>query len=254
MANNNTLIVGNPAAVLKSEEPFYSAETGYGLRQTWHGSKAAIVAKLSTYAQQGYNGTTSKSAGGSWQLVISLPDVAFDRWEIDTEWEQRSLFALPQADAEMSAYSNAGSTGRAAYKKMIEDAVSNGDNALSVTEGAYPYAYVIFRLMSRGVEAYEVRRPVIRRRRTVALQWATPITLDQNENVYTTAKLITTFAIPALVQLQLPANPAVTPIDCAWAWKTRTQASSSVPALNKTEEQTEWVFAAWPTKYYTLIS
>lgn len=241
-------VVGNPNAVLKCQEPSYNVDTGLTLREVWTGTRAAVVSKLAFYASLGYNGTTAKITGGSWQLVINVPSTVYDKWEWDTDWEQVSLFSSPDVDAEMQLFAS-----NALYQQRILDAVAKGDQALPSSFNGFPMGQLIFRLLSRGVESYERRRTVLRLRRMVPTDWALPMVQETYDNIYLTESLQALFNIPNVIATQFPNTPNITPADTIWAWKTRAQTSDSVPAINKTEEQIEWVFAAWPFNYYNVV-
>ena len=253
-------VAGNLTATLKSEEPSFDPDYGYSIRQVWTGTKAMVLSVLQQMAVQGYRARITKITGGSWQCECQIPtipdDSKVDRFEIDTEWSQESVFRIVGIEPEITQINleNVPSDWNLSkYRDAIEEDARNG-KALRAPLGAYPLAFQLWQALARGQEAYELRRIVLRRRRSRPISWATPVILTAEENFYLTRVLIALFGIPPEIAQQLPPDPAATPSNSVWAWKARTDTSTFIPAFNRVEEQKEWVFSAWPTLFYNVVT
>jgi hypothetical protein len=227
--------------------------SGNSWEHEWVGSIAGIASLAATLVAAGAR-VRDESANGVGRLIATYsvdPDnpsaeEAVDRYEFEMEPVQVSLFNHPAVALESDGYVN-----QSQYKSDIEEAVSSGA-ALTLSATEYPLAHEVYRLLSRGVEAYEIKRPVLSRVRAFSPNFSGRVVLSAVETVYTTAALVRDFAIPATVASQLPANPPETPEGTTWAWKLRGDRSVFIPAQNRIEETRDWVFASWSTLLYTV--
>jgi hypothetical protein len=141
-----------------------------------------------------------------------------------------------------------------ASAQEIKEAIKEGVSTLAQFNSEYgnpdPIQVSLYRLYARGAEASEEKRFVLRRRRTIPVEFAAPATVRAVELVYTTPKLITEFDVPASVIPLLPPDPGFQPADTLWGWRERANTSDFQPSINKVEEVMEWVFAAWSTILY----
>jgi hypothetical protein len=227
---------------------------GDGVMEWWKGPKQAILGMARYFKEQGYR-CTARSAGPLWEFQIFIgksdsDEAAQDRWTFDKDFPQISIFALPWVAAEAAKY-----VSKAQYRKDLEDAVKNGkDNPLDVTQ--FPLSIGVYEDLSRGTEAYEVERVILRRTRTYSFTFPDKIVLQPLPVVYSEKTLVATFKIPASIQAQMPDPPAdvtLTPSGTRWAWKTRHDSCDEIPYLNKFQEIKEWVFAAWSTHLYAVL-
>lgn len=236
------------------------SSTGNSWEHEWTGSLSGIASLAASLVAAGAR-VRDESANGVGRLIATYsydPDApvadeeATDRYEFDMEPVQVSLFNHPVAAGEIEAYGIANANiGESGYKRGIEAAVNAGD-PFPLTAGVYPVGAEIYRLLSRGVESYELKRPVLSRVRTFSPNFSGRVVLSAIETVYTTAGLVRDFAIPATVASQLPADPPEVPAGTVWAWKLRTDRSVYIPAQNRVEETRDWVFAAWSSLLYTV--
>jgi len=229
---------------------------GNAWEQEWVGSVSGIAALAATLIAAGARVRDESQAGVGRLLATFAADPdnptaeqAIDRYEFEMEPIQVSLFNVPAVAIEGAAYAAANSGGVALYRQQIQDAAQGGavypfDSAL------YPYGAEVYRLLSQGVESYELKRPTLSRVRSFSPNFSGRVVLSAVETVYTTAALVRDFEIPATVASQLPANPDETPTGTAWAWKLRGDRSVYIPQLNRIEETRDWVFAAWSTLLY----
>lgn len=256
---------GDPRAVRWQGRWTFDPATGDTLEHSWSGPKAPIFALYSAFrrsriaARVDHKGPvyTLRANIGALQNDAETPQ---DEWEIDHEMVQTSLFNVPEVTQEAYRWvEEAGSvTGPPAegivhtiamYRRLLEDAVKRGEpNPLQT----YPIASLVYLELSRGNEAMELDRIILRRIRHFSPQYAERAKLTRLPNVYSTLALIETFAVPKLVQDQLPATPATedTPRNTFWGWKVRRDRSVVIPRMNKIREEKEWVFAAWARLNY----
>jgi hypothetical protein len=246
------------ATRIRSELAF-DPTLGDGVTETWEGPRTAI---LSLYRQQrllGYR-CKARNAGAKWQFEIFIgrteaAEQPIDRFTWDRDYIQQSIFNLPQAAVEAAKFTDQGLFISAAdYRKAIEDSVTQGKANKWAADGLVVGPF-LFDLLSRGVEAYEVERLVLRRTRSFSTNFTPRIVLEPLPVVYSTQGLIDTFDIPNEISAQFPKDPdkAFTPSGTRWGWKTRHDSSDQIPALGKVQEIKEWVFAAWSTGIYTFI-
>lgn len=226
---------------------------GNAWEQEWAGSMSGIASLAESLLAAGARIRDESSNGVGRLVAIYSADPndpsseeAVDRYEFEMEPVQVSIFNHPAVALESDRYESASK-----YKTDIEEAVSAG-TTLTLDETEYPYAHEVFRLLSRGVESYELKRPVLSRVRTFSPSFSGRVVLSAIETVYTTSALVREFGLPASVANQLPVDPPEVPAGTVWAWKLRGDRSTYVPAQNRVEETRDWVFAAWSTLLYTV--
>lgn len=178
-------------------------------------------------------------------------EVPADRYSVKFGAVQVSLFALPKATNEADGY-----IAVPQYKKDITDAVNAG-TALGLDSGTYPFAHVIYRLLSHGVENVNVDRPTLRRTRTYSYTFADRRVVTFDQYAYTTSRLITEFDIPTDIADILPVDPSgtgETPVSSTWGWRIADQDLEYNPTSRKWEETVVWEYAAYDTGIFTILS
>ena len=248
-----TVIHGTIPTLTRRRQVIDSA-SGNSWEHEWTGSVSGIAALAVALVAAGAR-VRDESANGVGRLIATYSfdpenptgEEAVDRYEFDMEQVQVSLFNHPAVALEAAQL---GENGPALYKETIEGYVRDG--AAYALGANYPLGEEVYRLLSRGVESYEIKRPVLSRARAFSPNFSGRVVLSAVETVYTTAALVRDFAIPATVASQLPDNPAETPEGTAWAWKLRGDRSIYIPQLNRIEETRDWVFAAWSTLLYVV--
>lgn len=246
--------VGNNSLRIISKEPEFDPQNGYSTRYVYEGSERSCHALMAEAELQKCFGRAYQVAGPVWraELRISSGDVpnadeVQEQWTFSKEFVQVDMRNHPNL---LAAYNNDPETLNLSFK-TIDDAIKNGTGGSSIPAGIDTDVYI---LRSFGVKAFEVERLILRRRITYAAQATPSATLEAIPSIYTTAALIRDFNIPAGVANRLPANPTVTPTGFVWGWKRRVDETDIQPRVNKTTEQTDWVFAAWPALIYTVVS
>lgn len=197
-----------------------------------------------------------------------------DRFELTWEPEQISIFNLPQVIREAEGFQSSKVTGSATtsgavyngparYKYLLETAAKNGeDNPLDAD--VFPVAdYIWKNYLSKGVESWEGVRPVVRRIREYSLTYDINKPTSQVQTttpVYSRAKLIQTFAIPANFANQIPLDPTGLPAHqpafqkaYIWGWRFRSYSYGYDVGTRKVVESSEWDFAEWSRGLYTVI-
>jgi len=253
---------GDQGAMLERVEWVFDPQYGYTWQYTYIGIELAIRGTAELYELSGFR-THVYHNGNFWTLEASLPtpvqeggvEIPVDRWTIHTEFAQLDIFSHAAVQVEISNWVDVspGTRSPGLYKKYIEDAQKEGTALDSIISG-FPFANLLYNELIRGAQSYEQKRPTLNRRRTISPTYATPIVIDAVEKFYSTAVLISAFAVPTRIAAQLPSNPALKPDNTQWGWRIRQQTSEFTLALNKNEETTDWVFATWSTLLYDYIS
>lgn len=199
-----------------------------------------------------------------------------DRFELTWEPEQISVFNLPQVIREAEKFVSVMAVdpvtgkpgvltndGAAAYKYVLETAARNGSpNPIDTVSN--PVADFIWRnYLSKGVEYWEGARPIVRRIREYSLTYDINKPTSQVQMttpVYSRAKLIQTFAIPANFANQIPLDPTNLPPHNTdnqkayiWGWRFRSYSYGYDVGTRKVVESSEWDFAEWCRGLYTII-
>jgi len=244
---------GDVSARVIAVQPAFDPQYGYQTEIIYQGLQNAInsVAAQSTifgartrvYQHEGPVYRASIIYGA---LQDGSNEVPVDQWERVTEYVQEDVWSNPKILALAGTATQA-----AAWKSQIDDWLATRpyqDPALvsNATQQA------IYKLLLRGGASHELKRFVLRRRRTISIGYSAPAVANAVERIYTTGSLIAAWGIPASVASKLPEDPSTHPDDCVWAWKERQDNSIFVPAYNRVEEVKDFVFAAWSTLLYNV--
>lgn len=258
-----SVATGLAGAVRVNSEWVIDPDLGDSIEETWQGLKYQIFSLAQGFKKIGAKARVTHR-GPLYQVIVTIGqtpargvEVPVDKYEWDSEQFQVSIFNAAGPSAEALSYSVSANVPLSRYRQVIEDAVKKGtDIAVPFpSESSFPWAWSLYRRLSVGVEAYPLKRLVLRRVRTFSLDYAGRIELSATPIAYSTAALVSTFAIPNKIALQLPEYPsnADTPAYTRWGWWMRTDRSEQIPALNKVEEVREWVFAAWSTADFAFV-
>lgn len=246
------ILLGDTGARIVDIQREFDPATGFKTTIIWEGSEDAMNTMLPSMGGQA---RTYQFNGPVWRLAARYGDaqdgsneIPFDKWHIDTEMAEISIW-----ESAYLAELVGGEDSLADLKFLVLYFADQKKTPLETGFVGTDYeVYVEYYV--RGVKAFQVKRPTLRRVRTISLSYASPIEIAYPEPVYTTAKLISTFGVPAAIAAQLPDNPTFVPSGRAWAWKQQKETSENIVALNKKEEQTDWVFAPWSLVNNRLIS
>lgn len=270
MAGEVSVSIGDNNARIIAQEPQFDPQTGVWFIDRWEGSEEALKARMSIYIAAGFRAHCYQFEGPIWrgefsnqptQAETGIPEIT-DQWEFDTEFMQESIWSNPLVrDLALTDLT------LSKWKKEIETAIENkrtiaqfaATGVIPLTPGlpgTPPTAeeVAVFITVNRGQTAYESRRQVVRRVRSIPTTSAAQVAPDALERIYTRAALITVFAIPALIAARLPPEPAlIAPDFTAWTWKMRRDASSIAPQIAKAQETREWTYGLWSTLTYILV-
>jgi len=213
------------------------------------------------------NGPSGLNPAGD-PMASASSETPTDRWSIDSEPHQISVWKNPGVDEEAAKYASPGypqefinpdtnevSSGKPAYRKGIEYQVSVG-KAYPYTRSDFPKGYDVYQNLIRGEEYWNSDVPVVSLSRTYSLNYtgaAFPVSLKTR--VYTRSALIRTFGIPAIVADKIPADPTTPAIesDLIWGWRQRRQSDQYNLATRRVEESRSWEFAAWSRAFYDIV-
>jgi hypothetical protein len=212
--------------------------------------------------------------GGKCQLVATFardPNTAsdpttetpIDKWELDWELVQISIWSIPIVTRELWAYAkdSAGLYNVSAVKKKIVDSVTAGEEYPFTLVDQYPNLFRVYNKLLSGAEFYETKRPVLTRVRTYSESYPSRTRVVQREFVYTTSTLIGTFAVPVDIQNVLPFDPPDTDIPLTtagtiagtWSWKNRGERLAYQVATRRFEESMTFAFSAWDNELYEVL-
>lgn len=270
---------GYPGAVKRSEVRTFDPTYGDGIEEVWQGNRAAVEGKANEFRTDA--GGTSRNGyryaithdGPLWELRVFKPlddtgtdtEQPQDQWTIASEFAQIDVWSNDKIQGYFQNETTVNPAGEdvAYWRKFLEEELDNGTTASDldwVTEGLsidfQNFIRDLYRQLAAGMTSSEVRRVVLTRTRTISPEYASPVVLNAVENVYTTAALNSTFAVPAAIQAQLPSNPSTKPTGTTWGWRVREDTTQFVVLRNsvKVSETKRWTFAAWSNYQYTFIT
>lgn len=254
------------------------------------GTKAATLTHTDTQfvKGQGYV-TTLEYRGGVDEINGLIPGLAFGGWEVDaridppwatltatkqarsasqdqevydrftfsTEKVEPEIWSLPAVDLEVQTVwvPNTGDT-FAGYRKIIEDAIADGDEGLLPSEATYPTAWKVYRELARGGEAYEDEAFTATRERVVSLLYAGQRMGLRDNNaslIYTNDQWQTQFAIPSGLGVAFPDDARTAPDNTMWGWRSRRQEVRYLEG-RRVQIVQDWTFAAWSLFLYSAFT
>jgi hypothetical protein len=255
---------GRAGAIKVEDGDDFDPQTGWSYFEIWRGPKPAILAKAADFRASGWKVRRQKWTGAFYQIQAtygSIPgegggsesEVPVDRYRIGTEFVQQDLkdnpllIALAGSEADL-----------ALLIRDIDKALADGISLEEAIAQGLPFADAIYRpvfnLRARGQMAYELKRPILTRIRSVTTSYPRQFVMTASPAIYKTAALIRVFGIPANVVARLPADPAAKPSNTEWAWFWKQQDSDIISTTNRAQEMDSWHFAHWSTATYTLVS
>ena len=246
---------------LRELQPGYEGDPVYGLRviRRFEGPKDDIVSQGQIFMAGGFTVSMEPVAGSWYRLYVRAPNAQepnqppVDTWERTVERVQEDIRNNPKVIAAAVAAAGgdpgAGVSELNKWHKEAKELIKSGTGLVY----ANPDRQAFFELMSRGAEAFLVRRIIARRRRIIASNVPAQSDVNAVEEFYSTAKLIEIFAIPPDVASKLPVGGNA-PSNTAWGWMERMDTSITTPAYAQTEEIKDWVFSAHSTFLYDYIS
>lgn len=281
--------IGKPSTLVSSHLT-YAPNVGAGVREVIKGNKAAMQSLGVAYQRMGW-ATDVYNDGATWVCEATYggnPQDAngttieqpVDRWEIDAEFYQASIWSNPVIYRRALKIFNASNPALdgtvndvvATWKTFCNNALkgiafdpNTGNSSVKSQTGALAPKdtgfivnsplYDIYCGIVEGQDAWEARRAVLTRTRTISTAYPTQFTIPPVEIVYSTPILVSMNSIPENIAVRLPGYPNganLPPIPAMryWGWKQRRETSQIVLAQNKVEEVTEWVFAAWSAVTY----
>lgn len=258
---SNVAQIGVAGAVLTKTDRDFDPTLGWVYVTTWVGNEASIRGLESSFSVAGAK-THSTHDGPQFSLDVrtALPpngtdEIPLDKWEFQTDFVQDPFWSGPKI---IQAASNAAAVGQTAddvikqWQIDFKDA-SDAKKLPSETGFADDKLHLYVANIIRGQDSIEVERPILTRMRTISVYYAGQVQLDAVPKVYTTDSLISLFAIPSAIASRLPPDPAFTPDYKVWGWKRRRDTSEFILAIDKVQEQKDFVFAAWDSFSYDII-
>lgn len=254
--------IRGPQITLVSVSDHFDPQYGYEFRQLWRGSPAGARGLAESFRQLGIRHEVEIEAGVG--TVVAYTQTASDgtaeiptvQWELNTDYAQLDMRECPKL---LEAAGGSAST-LARWIADIDAAIEAGQSLEEYYEDQEESPTVsaeqerIYNLRARGVEAWEMARPVLNRIRTYSLSYVSRYPVGGTQLIYTTAALLAnaSFGVPRAIGELLPSNGGTAPSGTTWGWRLRQTDQRFTPAMNKVEEVIGWTFAAWSTDMYTL--
>lgn len=248
-------IIGESGLIHRDRMTDWDPKFGASTVDVYTGDELTCIAQAAQFNKQGVRATTRPLQGPEHELRVYWPDgrdgrkIFVETWERVTEWAMVDIRNNPKL---IKAAGTSETLAR--WYKEAKTAVKDG---VAMTGTIDPAHQGLYDLLARGTEVYELKRFVLRRRRTFPPKDAAGSRMDAVETCYTTATLISSFGVPPIISNRLPANPSLdyTPSGTAWAWKSRVDETRAVLARNagRADEVLDFVFAAWSTWLYDVV-
>lgn len=247
----------------------WDPQTGRSIKQTFEGDENSVRGTYLALELQKVHGLHMTNDGPLWTLtwlsaapIDGTPEVPVDQWDWETDMIQEEIWMNPKVAAAAAADLDPKNTGTdddklAKWKVDITNQLTNnlGGPTLPTATNFTGKKLELYVNMLRGGVAHEIKRPTLTRVRSFSSAYAPRQIVNGVENIYTTDALIRTFGIPADIAATMPDMTGITPPSfTAWAWKERKINSTTVRNKGRTQEEREWVFAAWVTLPYNLIA
>jgi len=267
-----SFIVGMPR-IKRSVEFSYDPVAGRSQREVWTGTQRAMQSLAATYEQAKVKCLLSFDQG---QVTLSTEwtsiqdpagEVPSDRYEFSNEFTQESIWKSYWLFAAASASAPTADplTTIAAWRSQCEDSLksdTNGGPVAPASTGFTGSQLLIYTGLVLSGDTYERDRLVLSRVRTVSQQYANQVLPAALPNIYTTDKLVSTFAIPSDIAARLPSDPSASisgltaklyAAGLIWGWRKRRETSIIIKHNSRVEEVMDWVFDMWPIPYYNIV-
>jgi hypothetical protein len=251
--------IGDTTARPIATESEFDPVVGPRSFDTWEGSEEDLKAQAQLFMASGLLARVYPYQGPLYRMRVSFPDgqsggepPVFDTWERSEESAQEDIRSNPLVIYQAKLAAGSDDLGVGELNKWYKEAKENIKNGVWVVY-ANTARQAFSELLSRGTDAHEVDRHILRRRRLLHLNKLAQSEVLAVARIYSTQKLREIFEVPDAVGVKLPVEGPTTPSNTRWGWKRRHGNSVATPALNKTEETTEFVFAAWSTLLYEHI-
>lgn len=278
----------NKDIVCIGSDTVYDPNNGPMIRTTYRGSPSACESLAIAYNAAGMRATVTVKGGiaemnvyaNSQEQTNGGIETPIDKWEITTDYIQAPIWGHPLVHTIASSpmYGGAATVSDAIafMRRDMELAlkgkviVAQNDDGTHVIRNynASPLppsqataftgnVLSLYKTLCRGDESFPIESPVLSRVRTYSTSLLTVnrltgrMKLPEVPEAYTTATLITRYAIPASVQSQLPDNPTTKPEETEWAWRERAH-KMEINYVGKVTETQDWVFGAISTAIYLI--
>ncbi len=243
--------VGNNSARQLSPEYHFDPELGYTTVEVWEGSEDALQGIAAQYAAGRFRYRLYNKEGPVWRAEFNRTpteaegaDDVIDEWEFDRDYGQEDIRHSPKVVAQFgSAYDMASTI------KEIEDAIRDA----SVFTPQDDFETILYNNMLRGQTSYQSYNVVLRRVRTVPIQYAGAASQDAIPIVYSGSALVGAFDIPSNIAGRMPGLPDYTPPSTFWGWLQRQDQTKFLPRRGRAQESREWIFAAWSELTYDFV-
>jgi hypothetical protein len=238
---------GTGNVTLVRSEVIKDPNLGVTVEQEYHGPEAAITGLELSYRN---NRNASTRRGTAQPPVRSLivrfgsespSDQPVDTWRVSWETLDKDMFLCSNAIAESTATGNP-----ATYRKQVEEAVSKGDAASTLSGTIQRQLYLE---ISRGATHFRDRYLTLRCRRLVSASSTAVYTVSSQPGpIYSTAQL----PVPAGIFAKLPGTSGNAfpgnPAQAQWGWLNVGFDTDYIG--NKAEISLEFVLSAWSTLVY----
>jgi hypothetical protein len=250
--------VGDTTARVVEERREFDPVAGNTTTQVWEGDEDDLIPQGQLFRAAGYRVSIYQINGPVYRMLVSMPDMAdgspdavTDTWERVEEMATIDLRNNPILIKTILTTVTPAKSASSLINKLYTEIRTKLKDGV---EFSYDNTAIqaMADLIGRGAEAYEHRRVVLRRRRSVHISKIAQSNVTALEKIYTTPKLIELFEVPPAVAAKLPPDPPPenTPSNTIWGWRERGATSTLTIGSVKAEEVNEFVFAALSTLLY----
>lgn len=276
--------------LLLSERITFDPAKGYVTERRYGGKPANLETYQAARAAAGWS-TSIETEGGEATLVItsndpngdpeagSPPDVAYDEWQIRTEfaevdvWSSEKLraYIIGAGFASTGTIDNVISAYRSTCTEYLDwlyaadDAKVEGKSGPTPLENFFPKApppnasssgipyasteltflQQLYTQLLMGMTKTRTARVALSRRRQIRDDSTLRYTTGAGTEAWVTSALTTDFDVPAGLAALLPSDPDAnnTPTATTWAWAMTEQSAANSGSLYRVIENLSWVFA-----------
>lgn len=227
------------------------------------GDSAELLAAKAVYEARGYKVALNNTGDGLELEYVTPGDDFKDVWNIRAERDQIPLERSPAIFALLSSPLGDFATAEEAFDyslAKVQSAVTWHSGKGTVYGYASPLnnneysVYVHYRL---GVTTCPAKRVALRRVRTIPLASSSRMAVSGKEEFWSTAALLTAFAVPAAVAATITGietSLATPPSGFNWGWHLRDEESEVILNTGRTTETKNWVFGLHSSVLFTFHS
>lgn len=246
--------IGDNSTRELASEWIFDPEIGTTQMRVFEGSESGVLGIAAQFSAARYRGRVYQKEGPAWRGEFSAAptasegndDEVIDEWEFDRDYGQEDIRHSPKV---IDLFANSIHELTNAFN-FIENQLKKESQTYSPIPGVRTLMYDN---MARGQTSYQSYNTVLRRVRTVPINYAGAAVQEAIPTVYGTSALIGAFGIPTNIASRMPPLPSYVPPSTYWGWLQRQDQTKFLPRRGRAVESREWVFAAWSELTYDFV-